>query len=93
MKQSLLILTLLALMCVGCNTNKAATSENSSTNQPPAGAATAPSSNPDQEFIANAAKGNREEAQGWPPWLACRRLRRSGPQRLRRHGYAEDVCA
>jgi len=63
MKQSLMILTLLALMCVGCNTNKAATPDNSGTNQPPAGAATAASSNTDQDFIANAAKGNREEVE------------------------------
>ena len=61
MKQTLMILTLLGLMCVGCSTNKAATSDNSNTNQPPAGAATAPSANADQDFIANAAKGNREE--------------------------------
>jgi putative membrane protein len=63
MKQSLMILTLLALMCVGCNTNKAATPDNSSTNQPPASAAAAPSTNPDQDFITNAAKGNREEVE------------------------------
>jgi putative membrane protein len=70
MKQSLLILTVLGLMSLGCNTNKAATSDKeSSTNQPPAGAAssstasssTSASANADQDFISNAAKGNRAE--------------------------------
>lgn len=67
MKQSLLILTVLGLMSLGCNTNKAATSDKESgTNQPPASAATSSSASPasanaDQEFIANAAKGNRAE--------------------------------
>jgi putative membrane protein len=64
MKQSLLILIVLGLMSLGCNTNKAATSDKeSSTNQPPAGAASSSSSsaNADQDFIANAAKGNRAE--------------------------------
>ena len=64
MKQSLLILTVLGLMSLGCNSNKAATSDKeSSANQPPAGAATSStaSANPDQDFIANAAKGNRAE--------------------------------
>jgi putative membrane protein len=70
MKQSLLILTVLGLMSLGCNSNKAATSDKeSSTNQPPAGAAssstasssTSASANADQDFIANAAKGNRAE--------------------------------
>ena len=70
MKQSLLILTVLGLMSLGCNSNKAATSDKeSSTNQPPAGAASSStasssssaSANADQDFIANAAKGNRAE--------------------------------
>jgi putative membrane protein len=70
MKQSLLILTVLGLMSLGCNSNKAATSDKeSSTNQPPAGAASSAtassssstSANGDQDFIANAAKGNRAE--------------------------------
>jgi putative membrane protein len=70
MKQGLLILTVLGLMSLGCNTNKAATSDKeSSTNQPPAGAAssstasssTSASANADQDFIAKAAKGNRAE--------------------------------
>jgi putative membrane protein len=67
MKQSLLILTVLGLMSLGCNTNKAATSDKESgTNQPPASAATSSSASPasanaDQDFIANAAKGNRAE--------------------------------
>jgi putative membrane protein len=70
MKQSLLILTVLGLMSLGCNSNKAATSDKeSSTNQPPAGAASSAtassssstSANADQDFIANAAKGNRAE--------------------------------
>ncbi len=68
MKQSLLILTVLGLMSLGCNNNKAATSDKeSSTNQPPAGAASSStassssSANADQDFIANAAKGNRAE--------------------------------
>jgi putative membrane protein len=70
MKQGLLILTVLGLMSLGCNTNKAATSDKeSSTNQPPAGAAssstasssTSASANADQDFISNAAKGNRAE--------------------------------
>jgi putative membrane protein len=62
-KPGLMVLTLLALMCVGCNNNKAATPDNSSTNQPPASAAAAMPANPDQDFIANAAKGNREEVE------------------------------
>jgi len=70
MKHSLLILTVLGLMSLGCNSNKAATSDKeSSTNQPPAGAASSStasssssaSANADQDFIANAAKGNRAE--------------------------------
>jgi putative membrane protein len=68
--KSLLILTVLGLMSLGCNSNKAATSDKeSSTNQPPAGAASSAtassssstSANADQDFIANAAKGNRAE--------------------------------
>lgn len=62
--KSLLFLTVLGLMSLGCNTNKAATSDKEgSTNQPPAGAATSSlaSANSDQDFIAKAAKGNREE--------------------------------
>jgi putative membrane protein len=61
MKQGLLILTVLGLMSLGCNNNKAATPENP--NQPPGGSAAAPTSsaNPDQSFVADAAKGNREE--------------------------------
>jgi putative membrane protein len=70
MKQGLLILTVLGLMSLGCNTNKAATSEKENNpNQPPAGAAssstasssTSASANADQDFIAKAAKGNRAE--------------------------------
>jgi len=68
MKQSLLILTVLGLMSLGCNNNKAATPDrDSSTNQPPAGAASSSSAsssasaNADHDFIANAAKGNRAE--------------------------------
>src|SRR5438270_7976424 len=68
MKQGILILTVLGLMSLGCNNNKAAEKDsnnsNSSTNQPPASAAAAPASsnsNSDQDFVAKAAKGNREE--------------------------------
>ena len=66
MKQGILVLTVLGLMSLGCNNNKAAekdsNSANSGTNQPPASAAAAPAStNSDQDFVAKAAKGNREE--------------------------------
>jgi putative membrane protein len=46
-----------ALALAGCSTDKAATP---TTNQPAASTAVAPS-NPDQDFINNAAKGNRAE--------------------------------
>lgn len=65
MKHGILVLTVLGLMSLGCNNNKAAEKDsNSGTNQPPASAAAAPAStngNSDQDFIAKAAKGNREE--------------------------------
>lgn len=61
MKLGILLLTVLGLISLGCNNNKAAEKDN--TNQPPASAASAPSSstNTDQDFVAKAAKGNREE--------------------------------
>lgn len=48
-----------ALMLVGCTSDKAATP---ASNQPSASTSAAPS-NPDQEFINNAAKGNRAEVE------------------------------
>jgi putative membrane protein len=52
-----LLLSVFGLTVVSCTTDKAATPE---TNQP-AASPIAASSNPDQEFINNAAKGNRAE--------------------------------
>jgi putative membrane protein len=75
MKHSLAILLAFGLMTVGCSNNKAATPDNNSA-QPassnpnssansssPSGSSSATNTNPDQDFINNAAKGNRAEVQ------------------------------
>jgi putative membrane protein len=69
MKHSLLVLLAFGLITMGCSSNnKAATSDNNTAqpasnnpNSATSSSAAATNTNPDQDFVANAAKGNRAE--------------------------------
>jgi putative membrane protein len=64
MKHSLLILLASGLITMGCSSNNKAATPDASSAQPSSSASTptsAANTNPDQDFINNAAKGNRAE--------------------------------